>query len=350
VVENVRGNARITGGAVSEVKVSGRKTVRAFDNSQAEDTSSRMRFEVKTQDGTVFIRAGNDTARENEYITADLEISVPKGSRIECKGRRGDFDVTDIAGDVDVQSENAGVRLQTIGGNVRVDLRASDIVRASDVKGSIELKGHGNDIELENIAGTVTVAGNYFGDIQFRNIAKPVRYEGGLNSRGTDVRVEACPGQIRMARGNVSMEQVTGPVVIAAKSKDVQVSDFTQSLEVRLERGDVEIRPGRTPVPKMEVQTDTGDIELAIPENARFTLKATAQKGDIENEYGSELKTVSEGRGGTITGKIGDGPPITLLAERGSIRLRKGSQAEMSRPLSPPAPKAPEAPLVVERN
>lgn len=356
VVENARGNARITGTDGAEVAVSGRKTVRALSRGEAERAALAVEYEVTREGDTVFVRAGQKIARDNEFVTTDLEIRVPKGARVECKGRRGDFDVTNVAGDVEVESDNAGVRLESIGGKVRVETRASDIVRASGVKGGVELKGYGHDVELENIDGPVVVAGNYFGELQFRNISKPVRFEGGIRSRTTDVRVEACPGQIRIARGDLTLERVIGPVMVYAKSKDVQIADFTQELEVKLERGDVEVRPSRAPIPKMHIVTESGNIELSLPDKARFSLKATARKGDIENDYGDVLRRVEEGRGAALAGSVGDGPPVILLSEHGRIRVRRAATAEFARPLTPHPPAPPEPlpaerpPLAIERN
>ena len=85
-----------------------------------------------------------------------------------CKG---------INGNVNINSDNAGVRLENLGGNVQIDTRASDTVRAVDVKGSVELKGRGEDLELQNIAGLVTVNAVYVGEIQLHNLAQPVRWE-----------------------------------------------------------------------------------------------------------------------------------------------------------------------------
>ncbi len=44
----------------------------------------------------------------------------------------------------------------------------SDVVHMSGVKGDVEIKGHGSDIELEDIAGPVNVDGTYNGTIELR--------------------------------------------------------------------------------------------------------------------------------------------------------------------------------------
>jgi DUF4097 and DUF4098 domain-containing protein YvlB len=350
IIENSYGNARVAAAEGTEVKVSGRKTVRAFHQHEAEEAGRRVSLEVTKEGDAVVIKAFQSGDSDNSFIATDLEITVPKGARIQGRGRRGDFDITGITGDVEIDSDNAGIRVQDIGGNVRVELRASDVVRGSGVKGNVEIKGTGQDIDLENVDGQVTVAGNYFGELQFRNVIKPVRFEGGLRSRTSEFQVASCPGLIRLGRGNLSLEDVKGPVTINVKSKDVQVSNFTESLELRVERGDIEVRPG-TPLAKIDAVTNSGNIELSLPEDAKFALKATAERGDIENDFGEVLKLDESGRGkshsATLVGSTGSGPQVILRSERGTVRVRKSSPLDAPRaPEPPPAPK----PLVVERN
>jgi hypothetical protein len=352
IVDNSYGNARIIGADTAEIRVSGRKTVRAYRQQEADEASRRVDLKLTKEADIVHIYAQQESRRDDQMITTDLEITVPRGARVEARGRRGDFDVTEVRGDVEVDSDNAGIRLQEIGGNVRVQLRASDVIRAVSVKGSVDLKGYGHDVELEDVEGQVTVAGNYFGNLQFRRLAKPVRFEGGVRSRTSEFSAQACPGQIRMEGGTLAMEGVTGPVIVSARSKDVQLTDFTQSAQVRLDRGDVEIRPSRMPLPQIDVVTDSGDIELVLPEAAKFTLKAVASRGEIENEFGDVLKQSADGNRNTLIGSTGQGPELKLQSGRGSVRVRKGSPAEFVRPpapLPPPKPPSPSA-LVVENN
>jgi hypothetical protein len=341
IVENWRGATRINGADVTEVKVSGRKTVRAMNNTEAEKASKETPLELVNEGGAIVVRSNLNRSQGERFLAADLQITVPRGATIQARGRYGDFDIDDIGGDVEIDSDNAGIRVQNLAGSLRTDTRRSDIVRATDVKGNVELKGRGNDVELENIAGTVTLSGAFFGDMQFRNVLKSIRYEDGGRLQ-TEVRVESCPGQLRLGRGYVTAENVVGPVVVTARSKDVQVNDFTNHIEVQLDRGDVELRPGRVPVPKMDIRTRSGHIDLALPEAAKFTLKATANKGEVTNDFGSPLQVNEEGRGAILSGTVGDGPALTLSTDRGSITVRKGSGAET--PLTPQAPEPPRPP------
>ncbi len=78
---------------------------------------------------------------------------------------------------VEVISDNAGVRLQNLGGDARIDLKKSDIIRASGIKGIVDVKGHGHDIDLQNIEGAVTIEGAYDGVITFHRLAKALRFQ-----------------------------------------------------------------------------------------------------------------------------------------------------------------------------
>lgn len=345
IVDNSYGNARIIASDGDQIRVTGRKTVRAYNQEDANRSAERVDLQLAQTGDTVTISAVQNDRRDDHFVTTDLEITVPRTIHIQGRGRRGEFDVTGVTGNVEIDSDNAGVRLQSVVGDVRVELRASDIIRASDVKGSVDLKGYGHDVELENIEGQVTVAGNYFGELQLRNIAKPVRFEGGIKSRTSEFTAAGIPGQIRMERGNLIMDGVTGPVVISAKSKDLQLTDVSNSVQVRLDRGDVELRPTQTPVPVMDVITQSGNIELVMPENAKFSLKAVSDRGEVENDFGDELRLTEQGRGATLAGVVGQGPQVSLRSDRGAVRVRKGSAAE---PPSPPPPRLPRLPIPPE--
>ncbi len=346
VIESFRGDAQITGTDSDEVKVSGLKTLRAMESKDAEKSEKDSILEVITQGDQIIIRCNQDRADSRTRITSKLDISIPRGASIDARGRYGDFDIRDINGQVDIYSENAGVRLDNIGGNVKLDLRKSDIIRAIGVKGDVELKGRGDDVELENISGTVTVSAAYSGTTQFRNLAKGIRYTG----VSSDFQFEKIPGEVRSTISNLSASNVVGPIrVNSTKAKDVQISDFTQGVEISVDRGDIEVRPGRLPLARINVSTMHGDVDFSVPGQAKFDLKATASRGEISNDYGDAFRIESSGsRGQILTGVVGTGgPSIVLNSNRGGITVRKGDVlAPLSVPAVPAPPVPPSKPLV----
>ena len=336
LIENFRGNARIVGSKdVTTVKAGGHETIRSLQQNDADNANKQTPLELIEQGDQIIVRTNQDRVSDRMGVNADLEITVPAAASIEAHGRVGDFDIQDVNGAVDINSDNAGVRLQNIGGNVRVDLRRSDIIRATDVKGTVDLKGRGQDVELQNIGGQVTVGGTYVGQIQLRNLAQPLRYE----DPQVTLNLEKLPGQIHMALGELTADNLVGPVRVNARSRDIQLSDFTQSLDLTLERGDVQLRPGKA-MPKLEVHTRSGDIDLGLPAGARFDLKASTERGEVHNDFGSPLTVDESNRGGTIAGSNG-GPQLRLETGRGSLTVRKANAEEVTFPNIPSPPARP---------
>jgi DUF4097 and DUF4098 domain-containing protein YvlB len=341
IIESFRGNAKISGSAdATTVKASGQETMRSFQQADADNANKQTPLELISGDGQIIVRTNQDKVSDRVQPTAELDITVPPGSSIEAHGRYGDFDIQNITGNVDINSDNAGVRLEGIGGNVRVETRRSDTIRAVDVKGTVELKGRGEDLELQNIGGAVTVNAMFTGETHLSNLAQPMRWDDSMNSGS----FEKLPGEIRISRGDWTGNNIVGPVRLRGRSADVQISNFTQSLDLTLDRGDIELKPGKD-VPKMEVRTRSGDITLGLVPGVKFDLRASTGRGDASNEYGDPLHEGESGHGATIEGSTGPGPQLRLETGRGSLTVRKASpDEETTFPHIPSPPKPPEAP------
>jgi len=318
VLDHLRGNVRIAGAQTSEIKVGGRKTVRAYRQADADKADATTPVEILQQGGELIIRSNQERAASDVRVSADLEITAPRDSIIRAAGRSGDYDVLNVRG-VDLKADSGTVRLQDIAGPVRVDVRRSRMVRAVNVKGDIEILGSGRDIELENVEGRVTVNGYYSGLLRARKLSKPMVFQSGV----TELRLESLPGQMQMDLGDLSLEQVTGPVHLVAKSKDVTVKDFQGELRITVDRGDVHVSPRRAPAGPVDITTRNGDVTLSLPARAAFTLDASTGRGEVRNDYGPPLEAREEGAGGTLRGSAGKGPEIKLHTERGGITVRK---------------------------
>jgi DUF4097 and DUF4098 domain-containing protein YvlB len=277
--------------------------------------------QIVADGNTIIIRTNQQQVPSKVRVTTDLDISVPKGASIEASGRAGDFDVSGLAGDVRITSDNAGVRLQDIDGNVSVNTEHGDVVRCTNVNGTVDLKGHSSDVELDQIAGPVTLNGAYSGTITLRKLAQPLH----LDNLNTTVVMQKVAGEITMDRGSLSAENVVGPAQVSTRATDVEISGFTQSLEVNVNKGDINLRPAKGLLSPVTARTHAGNIVLALPETAKFELSASTDHGEIENEFGSPLQLENAGKGARLTGAVGTGPSLNLTTDRGTITVRKGS-------------------------
>ena len=320
LIEDFRGDAKINGidaaAGADMVKVTGHKTIRGLGQKEADKNNDTTPLEITGDANNVVIRLHPEQTGSNR-ISGTLEINVPKGSSVEVHGRNGDLEVNDITGAVAITSDNAGVRLKNIGGDARVDLRRSDVIHMSAVKGAVQIKGHGSDIELEDIGGEVSIDGAYTGTTELRKLAKPVHFTG----TQTDYNIESVPGQVTMTLGDFTASKVTGPTHLTGRSRDVEISDFTGPLDVTIERGDMVLRPA-LPLGHIQAHSRSGDIRLALPAGAQFTLNASTDNGDVSNPFGGGLKLETSGRRGTLQGAVGSGSAIELGTQRGDITVQ----------------------------
>ena len=316
------------GGDADQVRVTGHKTIRSMDQTHADKSNDAAPLDISGDPNNVVIRIRQDSAQRFERITATLEISVPKGSSVEVHGRTGDLDINDIAGSVAITSDNAGRAAQE---HWRDGARGAEPQRCGShvgVKGDVEIKGHGADIELEDIAGTVNVDGTYNGTIELRKLAKPLRFIGPR----TNLSVESVPGEVSMSLGDFNGSKFTGPTHLTRRSSDVEISDFTGPLDISIERGDLNLRPG-LPLGNIQAHLRSGDIRLSLPAAAQFSLNASTNNGSISNPFDGGFKVEASGRRGTLRGAVGAGPAIELETQRGDITVQKAVAAGVNAPL-----------------
>jgi DUF4097 and DUF4098 domain-containing protein YvlB len=319
VLDNLHGNLSLKGEDGGDIKVTGRKTVRAFNRTDADRANQQTQVHIERQGDSLLIRTEEFNGPRLIQITTDLDITIPGGVSVESRGRNGDLTVDDIDGPVAVSAGRGDVRLNHIAKDVKIEASRSGDIHVTDLKGSFDLEGRGSDIQVENIAGPVTVNGEFGGDIEFRALAKPLHF----NSSRTEFHVEAVPGSITMDLGDLKLENVSGPVHFKTSVRDIQATDVTGALDLMVDRGDIQITVGKTPVPKIDVHTRNGDITLALPEKAEFQMAGSTSQGDVDNEFGGGLQTQSNGRAATIKGHAGNGPLVTIGTDRGTISVKK---------------------------
>jgi DUF4097 and DUF4098 domain-containing protein YvlB len=183
----------------------------------------------------------------------------------------------------------------------------------------MDLQGKGSDIDLEDMAGQVTINGTYSGTLQFKNLAKPLHFE----SRQTDLRVAQLPGSITMDLGDFTANNLIGPIRLVTRSRDIRIEDFTQSLELESERGDIELRPGKSPLPKIDALARNGKVDLILPDAAQIALKLSTTRGEAHDGFGPAIKMEIDGQSSTLKGSVGKGPAINIVTERGTVSVKK---------------------------
>jgi DUF4097 and DUF4098 domain-containing protein YvlB len=319
VLDNLRGNLTISGGDTPECVIEGRKTVHAFHKNDADDYDRRSQIHFVREGNQLIVRSDEGRISGEHRISTDLDIKAPRNVTIQARGRSGDLTISSFDGSVDVSSDRGDVRLSDIAGNAKVDLNHSGLIRVVDVKGNVDVQGRGSDVQFQNIAGQVTINGSYSGTLDFKNLAKPLHFE----SSQTEMRIAQLPGSLTMDLGDVRATNIVGPMRLRTKSRDIHIDGFTDAMELEIERGDVELTPGRAPLAKIDVHLRNGNIALALPDKAAFDLKANTSQGDAHNDYGDGVKVDVAGRSASLRSVESKGPAITVTTDRGTVSVRK---------------------------
>jgi len=326
VIEAFRGSARIVGADDNTVKVTGRTTIRAIDQAMADRTHGDSDVEVVGDANQVTIRPRQYSIRAgNRSISAQMDITVPRGATVTARGRDGDFDISNVNGTIEINASNSSVRLENLGGEVRLDINGSDIIRGVNLRGNVSLKGRGSDLDLEQVAGQVSVNGTYTGLVQFRDLKQAWHWVGPQ----TEITAQGLPGEMRMTLSDIRASNIAGPVRIQSTTKDMELNGFTDSLDLSVNRGNLTLAPGTQNPARMNVRVQSGDVELALLPGARFQLNAETNRGEAINDYGEPLKQDSDNRGAKILGGLG-GAALDLSVNRGRVIVRRGVATPVS--------------------
>lgn len=226
---------------------SGRLTVRGWDKNELRVRSSDARqIELRRLDKTkdvstpatrIDVMVLESTSRINTradcQALADVEMEVPVSATVQVQTRDGDISISGVS------SAYAGSQ----NGNIQI-ARATRVVEAGSIGGSISLKDSSGRINLSSAGGIIEVAnvkpsstddtlevGTVSGDIQLQHVSNP--------------KVMA-----KTVTGNVTM---TGPL---ARSGNYSFTNMT------------------------------GDVILALPHDASFQLNAkVSEKRDIVSDF-----------------------------------------------------------------
>jgi hypothetical protein len=87
--------------------------------------------------------------------------------------------------------------------------------------------------------------------------------------------------------------------------------------------GDIELRPDADTLGRMDVRTESGDIDVSLPAPPKFDLRLVTDRGDAENDYGVPLRVEDDHHSASIGGGEGGGPQLRLTTSHGHIVVRK---------------------------
>jgi hypothetical protein len=322
-----QGNITVRSSDVSEIRVSGQKTVHAWNQGDADRLAAPVAVEISQAGNTFEVQPeGFDTG--DTRIGLNLDVVVPKKSSVTVRNNHGDITIADAGGDVSATGRNGDMDISDTAGSVTVDARKGDI-KVTDSKGDVKIANSGKEvggaIEVINASGSLFINGEFFGPIRAEKIAKGVHF---LSQR-SDLTLNQLSGHLELGPGNLEIVDAPGNIALRTSSKDVSIENPTGRINLEDRDASVDVRFSSPPKDDVNISNSSAGITLSIPGSANFEIQADCHSCDIDSDFSSDsLKKTKNENGDThLEGKYGSsrGPKIILKTSYGSITLRKTS-------------------------
>jgi DUF4097 and DUF4098 domain-containing protein YvlB len=335
-VRGTRGDITVRASDEPEIRVTGKKNVRAWNDGDAQKVAERASVEiVQNGDGYEIRPSGSNSG--DSRLGFDMEIAVPKKASLTVRtADKGDIVVSDMAASVSVNNQNGDVDVRDTTGDVSIDMRHGD-VKVSDTKGDIKLSGKGGEVEITSATGGLTVDGEFYGPIRADKIAKGVRYV----SQRSDITLSQLGGHLEMSSGNLEISDAPGNLQLRTNRYDMDLENLGGKAKIDNRDGSIEIRYSTPPKDDIEITNTNATISLSLPGTSSFEITAECHSCDIDSDFsGGTLAKTNSGGDNHLQGKYGSGRAtrIMLKTSYGNISLRRTSGDV---PTPPRVPKVP---------
>ena len=331
-IENPRGDVSITAGDGPTVQVQAHEVAFANSDERAKKIFDAEQAHLTVSGNTVLVKS-----ESNKSGRINFTLTVPKNTEVNVTSGHGDVTAAGLGAGATITSRHGDVHLSTITGSVQVHFSNDrGDFSAHQIDGDLTAEGNCNDLTFSEIKGKVAVTGDVFGDVHMENVTGPLH----LHTSVTELEIASLPGDMTLNSDDLRVTEARGQVRVSTHAKDVDLSQIYGDASVNDSRGQISIAPAG--IYNIEARNGKGDVEVTLPPDASATVEGRTHNGDIVSDYaliinGDESKNVS--------GTIGSGKGrITLSADVGDLRIRKGDGFPPAPPAPPSASAAPSAP------
>ncbi len=328
-VNDDHGAVRVSVTNDKKITVVVRKRVGAESQSDA-DRYNKQASPTITVAGNVIILDARTQAAGDHSVQSDLDISLPRKMELHVISRRGDVSVTGRDGEVEITTHNGDVSVQDVVGNVKLNLEKSS-ARVEQITGDLHIDGRLNEVSVTDVKGSAQFDGEFQESVKLARIAKSVSFK----SSRTEMELSRLDGELDLDSDDLHADQITGPVHLTTRSKQIRLEDVSGDVRVQDEHGGIEI--SMRLLGNVQIDSRNGDIHLSVPDKAGFRLDARTRDGEIQSDF-PELKIDNNDHEAKASGTVGNGAShIVLNNEHDGIEIRKGSARASLAPPAPPA-------------
>lgn len=281
-VSGTSGNIQITGSADGKVHVHGDVKASSFlfgdPQKRLDDLLANPPIEQKSD----VIRVGKDLSKLRS-VSINYKIEVPHDTEINSSVISGAQSIVNVRGPVKAEATSGAIRIERIE-------RAAQL---STVSGSIDGANLGDDVRASTTSGVISIDGTT-----------------------GDVRVSTASGamEVKKPGGRVEAKNNSGTITIQGATNDVKA---------RGSSGTISVQGNPAGNAYWDINTVSGNIQLAVPANSNFHLSADSRSGDIR----ADIPVVVEEQGKhSLRARIGDGGSrVEVRTTSGTINIRSSN-------------------------
>jgi len=299
----------------NKIAVVVRKRVGAESQSDADKYNGETKPAITAIGGLVTLDAKVEAAGDHPVET-DLDISVPRKVPVYIISRRGDVNLADREGNVDISAQHGDTSVEDVKGNVKVSQEKGS-VKVEQVAGDVHVEGRMNEVAVNDIKGAAQLDGEFQESVKLAHIGKSVTFK----SSRTDMEFSRIDGSLDLDSDDLHADAITGPLHLTTRSKNIRLDGV--SGDARLQDADGAVEVIMRTLGNVQIDNRNGDIQLSLPEKAGFRLDARTRDGEIQSDFPG-LSVNNNEHEAKASGSVGNGAAhVVLNNEHDGIEIRK---------------------------
>ena len=332
-VNDDHGAVRVSFARDNKITVTVRKRVGAESQGDADKYNSETKPTITTTGGLMTLDAKTQAAGDHG-VQSDLDISVPRKMDLHVISRRGDVSVTGRDGEVEINNQHGDVAVEDVTGNVKLTLEKSS-AKVEQITGDLHIIGRLNEVSVTDVKGGAQLEGEFGESVKLARVTKSVSFK----SSRTDLEFSRIDGDLDLDSDDLHADQITGPVHLSTRSKQIRLEDVSGDVRLQNENGGIEV--SMRSLGNVQIDSRNGDINLSVPDKAGFHLDARTRDGEIQSDF-PELKIDSNDHEAKASGTVGTGAShIVINNEHDGIEVRRTAPQPPRPPAAAAAPAKP---------
>jgi hypothetical protein len=239
-ISHSHGSISVKGWDRDEVKIEGKKIVKARDEETAQMYAKQMRVEIKSEGGSIIVKTIRPRPEESwkiRQITINYELYAPEGMNVALENIHGDVLVEAFAGKLELNSRHGKLQVAQIGKDASVKHEHGD-VDISHVSGNAWVsKRHGN-LRIESVDGELRLDHQH-GNVELDTIEKGAD----LTKQHGEVNVANVGGMLKIdhEHGRLRLKMIEGDVEIKKQHGEIDIESVNGNVSVHSEHGNLRV-------------------------------------------------------------------------------------------------------------